>query len=586
MSTSLAAELLRDGRPAAASRAAERSLALSPDDAPAWGVLGAAMLQTGGNTAAVTAILRAWRSDPGKPLLLLNLGVALNAGSRRAEAAAVFRKLTTIAPDSALAESWCGACLQTQGDLRRAGVRLRRALILNPSGERDYINLHAVRIEDGRPEKAAVAACAGLIAGPDSPELWLRLAGALLVAGAPEDAVIAAGRAYRLSPSHDARRTATRSRRYAQARSWRTNADGPGDGLVIRGQFAGYSGYAHMTARFVTELTAQGTPLNLIGLTGDESAAPSAAVDAACAISFTTPLTFEPIPGLRNVLFSMFEGTEIPLGWARISDTADLVIVPTRSSQDAWIAGGADPRRLRICPLGVDPAKTEAGPLQIRTADGASANRRRFRFLNIADLTARKNLDGLLRAWIRATDKNDDAVLILKPGKGGTEAMQATAAAVRQAETATGRLISEAAPMVVVTTTLSDSSMTALTLAATHYLSMSCGEGWDLPLTQAAALGLEVIAPRHSSYLDYLADDDAHMLPCRVEPADGNAAPTFRECGWWRPDENAAVATIRAIIDGCATPRRPLAARLSRDYSWRRAAERLTGVLRAEKMLR
>ena len=42
--------------------------------------------------------------------------------------------------------------------------------------------------------------------------------------------------------------------------------------------------------------------------------------------------------------------------------------------------------------------------------------------------------------------------------------------------------------------------MTGLMRAATHYWSMSHGEGWDLPLSKAGAMGLSLIAPRHSAY--------------------------------------------------------------------------------------
>ena len=39
-----------------------------------------------------------------------------------------------------------------------------------------------------------------------------------------------------------------------------------------------------------------------------------------------------------------------------------------------------------------------------------------MRLLNVAELSSRKNQAGLLRAWIRATTREDDAVLILKVG--------------------------------------------------------------------------------------------------------------------------------------------------------------------------
>ena len=45
-----------------------------------------------------------------------------------------------------------------------------------------------------------------------------------------------------------------------------------------------------------------------------------------------------------------------------------------------------------------------------------------------------------------------------------------------------------------------DAELPSLYAAATHYVSLSHGEGWDMPLCEAAASGLAVIAPRHTAY--------------------------------------------------------------------------------------
>jgi hypothetical protein len=42
---------------------------------------------------------------------------------------------------------------------------------------------------------------------------------------------------------------------------------------------------------------------------------------------------------------------------------------------------------------------------------------------------------------------------------------------------------------------------------------MSRGEGWDLPMTEAAAAGLRLIAPRHTAYLTYLDAEVAQLIP-------------------------------------------------------------------------
>jgi hypothetical protein len=51
--------------------------------------------------------------------------------------------------------------------------------------------------------------------------------------------------------------------------------------------------------------------------------------------------------------------------------------------------------------------------------------------------------------------------------------------------------------------------MPGLFAAASHYWSMSHGEGWDQPMIEAAASGLRLIVPRHTAYLEYLDADVA-----------------------------------------------------------------------------
>jgi hypothetical protein len=51
--------------------------------------------------------------------------------------------------------------------------------------------------------------------------------------------------------------------------------------------------------------------------------------------------------------------------------------------------------------------------------------------------------------------------------------------------------------------------MPGLFAAASHYWSMSHGEGRDQPMIEAAASGLRLIVPRHTAYLEYLDADVA-----------------------------------------------------------------------------
>jgi glycosyltransferase involved in cell wall biosynthesis len=125
--------------------------------------------------------------------------------------------------------------------------------------------------------------------------------------------------------------------------------------------------------------------------------------------------------------------------------------------------------------------------------------------------------------------------------------------------------------------------MSGLYAAATHYWSMSHGEGWDQPMVEAAATGLRLIAPRHTAYLEYLDSDVAQLIPVRTTPADASINPwtaaLFEGANWWTPDEDAACQALRNAIDGRDEPAASIRDRLASAFTWRHAGAQLIEVL-------
>ena len=92
----------------------------------------------------------------------------------------------------------------------------------------------------------------------------------------------------------------------------------------------------------------------------------------------------------------------------------------------------------------------------------------------------------MLRVWIKTTSANDDAILILKLSGyryrwWWPDRFKRTLAAM---EREIGKSRKKAAPVVFYDQVLAESQMPSLYAAATHYWSMSYGEGWDLPMME------------------------------------------------------------------------------------------------------
>jgi len=375
--------------------------------------------------------------------------------------------------------------------------------------------------------------------------------------------------------------------------------------LVIRGSFRGPTGYDRCVRGFARALHDQGVAIELRDIPEWSVAKMPPGMqdpffaslerpldDAQTVLQFCTPLGALRYSGMLNVNYTMFEATHVLPAWAEESRRHDLVIVPTESSRHAWIQSGLPAHRIQICPQGVDLSaySSAVAPLPVHAADGFSISGYRVRFLNISEFSARKNLIGLLHAWIEGTSATDDAVLAVKIGCYVSGAWERFLSQVDLLEQRIGKDLREAAPVAFVRGTIADAEMPRLYAAATHYITLSFGEGWDLPATEAAASGLKIIAPAHSAYLAYLDSQIATLIPSREVPAQDPDDPgmdeLFRGAHWWEPDRSSAIEAIRAAIENRDAHLGSARTRILSQFTWEKAARRLTEILDEREALR
>ncbi|OYQ31482.1 hypothetical protein CHU95_20245 [Niveispirillum lacus] len=571
--------------------AAQAARAAAPDDPLVHNLLGVCLIDASQKAEGIQVLRDAVARWPDHEKLVTNLAMALYAYGEQEQAWYCLRRLLVLNPANVLACDRLGFLTNIwRGDREQAARLADRAVRLSPNDVSIRVNQSLAWAPDDL-NRSILALSAATVLNPQDTYPYVQRAGALLRQGRLQAALHPVRRALKLDPANDdAIKHALRCQRYhAASQSAASQPPGPGSGLVLRGPFSTASGYAHMGRRYIQTLRQQQVPLQIIGVFGHETWADEpleAPVGAKAAINIMVPLAVEPIPGLATILYSMFEGPRISRTWAKQSLTADMVIVPTQSSRVAWASAGYPEDRIHVCPLGVDaePASADAPPLTLVDSNGRRVDTYRHRFLNVSDAIPRKNLDGVLRVWLQATNREDDAVLILKPGKGGTEAARRhLQSIVVRTQQHVGRAFADAAPIVLVDQPLSEAEMTGLFRTANHYFSLSHGEGWDLPLSKAGAMGLGLIAPAHSSYLDYLDNRIAHLIPCTIGPAhlpySHEPWEPFFGLEWWVPDETAAAEIISGIISGRDKGLPDARAHLMGNFTWDQAARKLRRIL-------
>lgn len=367
--------------------------------------------------------------------------------------------------------------------------------------------------------------------------------------------------------------------------------------LRVRGPFRGPSGYDHHVREFVRELVRQGVAVQLIDLPEwgpvrlpEQARDPwfdqlSRPVDAAITLHFSMPHQVISDGRGLHVNYTMFEATRVPDVWVEHNRRHAMVIVPTESSCQAWLAAGFPADRLRVCPLGVNAERfgQAAEPMALGTEAGVPVEQYGTRFLNVSELGPRKNLLSLLRAWLIATSAHDDALLLLKLGRYAPGSFELFTHQIQQLQRQAGLSFRQAAPVEFLFDLLADAEMPRLYASATHYISLSHGEGWDQPMVEAAASGLRLIAPDHSAYRAYLSPDTATLIPSREVPARFEGDPLlqalFLDASWWEPDIEAAAVAIRRAIDGQDGERRGVRQHVLAHFTWERSTRRLLDIL-------
>ncbi|RMH22839.1 MAG: tetratricopeptide repeat protein [Gemmatimonadetes bacterium] len=183
-----------------AAQHCRRVLKGRPRSADALNILGVIHARTGSPGEAVKLLTRAAREAPGRPEVLVNLGLALEALGRHPEAEARYREACRLPGRTAQAHFALGNLLRTQGRAAEAVGAYLRATELDPSFAEAHNNLGVALVETGDRAAAEEAFRAALDAQPDHVDALANLGALLAHHGSPVEAEHVLLRARQLAP--------------------------------------------------------------------------------------------------------------------------------------------------------------------------------------------------------------------------------------------------------------------------------------------------------------------------------------------------------------------------------------------------
>lgn len=311
--------------------------------------------------------------------------------------------------------------------------------------------------------------------------------------------------------------------------------------VTIFGPFSGDSGWAQHARQFSAALGAL-QEVDVVDVVDWDASGPSRTVKprrpSDVGIGIGPMERMVEITGKLRVGFAVWETTVVPQRKLRALQSLDEVWVPSTWGREMLLANGLPADRVHVVPEGVDTTLFRPEGSSTPSASGP------FRFLCVGKWETRKGIEDLARAYGREFDPSEPVELVLhcfSPRLG----LRGIEDAVRELALPQHAPIRASNPM-------SPAALVERYNSCDAFVLPTRAEGWGLPILEAMACGLPVIATDYSAHTDFLNRDNGYLIDvAEMIPVDDDRAYAFGSpLGLWaQPDLGHLQRLMRRVYE-------------------------------------
>lgn len=222
---------------------------------------------------------------------------------------------------------------------------------------------------------------------------------------------------------------------------------------------------------------------------------------------------FQKNTGKYKVGFTMLEVDGLPAEWVRQANLMDEVWVPSSFNARTFRDSGVTVP-IHVVPLGVDPAYFSP---RIRSQKAGG----KFTFLSVFEWGSRKAPDILLRAFSDEFSIKEPVQLLCKVNNFDPGVSIRAEIAQMGLRKDGGRIV------IAENQILQQYELGVLYRSADCFVLPTRGEGWGMPILEAMACGLPVIATNWSSQTDFMTEENS--LPLQID----GLIPAIAKCPYY-----------------------------------------------------